>query len=172
LDSPSSTVKNSIQYAWEFLTVELGLSKEKLWVSVFEEDDEAEDIWVNEIGFPRNRISRCGEYQIPNFNISITIFISMPWWTPCNILTMIIKNLTGWTTRTSIALLFVKAGMVPFKDVFSGVEKRPYNRAVSCQRCVRAGGKHNMSEVSPAPWRIISTLSPDKSMTVVGSGRQ
>jgi alanyl-tRNA synthetase len=44
----------------EFLTVELGLSKEKLWVSVFEEDDEAEDIWVNEIGFPRNRISRCG----------------------------------------------------------------------------------------------------------------
>jgi alanyl-tRNA synthetase len=42
------------------ISVELGLSKEKLWVSVFEEDDEAEDIWVNEIGFPRNRISRCG----------------------------------------------------------------------------------------------------------------
>jgi len=40
-------------------------------------------------------------------------------------------------------LLFVNAGMVPFKDVFSGVEKRPYTRAVSCQRCVRAGGKHN-----------------------------
>ncbi|VVH65539.1 Alanyl-tRNA synthetase (EC, partial [uncultured Gammaproteobacteria bacterium] len=52
--------REAIQYAWEFLTVELGLSKEKLWVSVFEEDDEAEDIWVNEIGFPRNRISRCG----------------------------------------------------------------------------------------------------------------
>ncbi len=50
----------AIQYAWEFLTVELGLPKEKLWVSVFEEDIEAEDIWVNEIGFPRNRISRCG----------------------------------------------------------------------------------------------------------------
>ncbi len=52
--------REAIQYAWEFLTVELGLPKEKLWVSVFEEDDEAEDIWVNEIGFPRNRISRCG----------------------------------------------------------------------------------------------------------------
>jgi alanyl-tRNA synthetase len=50
----------AIKYAWEFLTVEIGLPKEKLWVSVFEEDDEAEDIWVNEIGFPKNRISRCG----------------------------------------------------------------------------------------------------------------
>ncbi|SMN01034.1 Alanyl-tRNA synthetase [uncultured Candidatus Thioglobus sp.] len=52
--------REAIQYAWEFLTVELGLPKDKLWVSVFEEDDEAENIWVNEIGFPRNRISRCG----------------------------------------------------------------------------------------------------------------
>ena len=52
--------REAIQYAWEFLTVELRLPKEKLWVSVFEEDNEAEDIWVNEIGFPRNRISRCG----------------------------------------------------------------------------------------------------------------
>lgn len=50
----------AIAYAWEFLTVELGLPKEKLWVSVFEEDDEAENIWVNEIGFAKNRISRCG----------------------------------------------------------------------------------------------------------------
>ena len=40
-------------------------------------------------------------------------------------------------------LLFTNSGMVPFKDVFSGAEKRPYKRAASCQRCVRAGGKHN-----------------------------
>ncbi len=52
--------REAIEYAWEFLTKEIGLPKEKLWVSVFEEDDEAEDIWVNEIGFPRERISRCG----------------------------------------------------------------------------------------------------------------
>ena len=52
--------RDAIQYAWEFLTVELGLPKEKLWVSVFEEDEEAENIWINEIGFPKNRISRCG----------------------------------------------------------------------------------------------------------------
>jgi alanyl-tRNA synthetase len=40
-------------------------------------------------------------------------------------------------------LMFVNAGMVPFKNVFTGLEKRPYNTAVSAQKCVRAGGKHN-----------------------------
>ena len=50
----------AIRFCWDFLTVELGLPKDKLWVSVFEDDDEAADIWVKEIGFPLERISRCG----------------------------------------------------------------------------------------------------------------
>ncbi|PHS78284.1 MAG: alanine--tRNA ligase [Rhodospirillaceae bacterium] len=40
-------------------------------------------------------------------------------------------------------LMFVNAGMVPFKNVFTGLEKRDYTRATSSQKCVRAGGKHN-----------------------------
>ncbi len=40
-------------------------------------------------------------------------------------------------------LMFVNAGMVPFKNVFVGLESRPYSTAVSSQKCVRAGGKHN-----------------------------
>ena len=51
----------AIFYAWDFLTKELKLSKEKLWVSIFEDDDESFDIWTKEIGFPANKISRCKE---------------------------------------------------------------------------------------------------------------
>ena len=51
---------DAIRFCWDFLTEELSLPSEKLWVSVFEDDDEAADIWVNEIGFPADRISRCG----------------------------------------------------------------------------------------------------------------
>src|SRR5690242_848244 len=40
-------------------------------------------------------------------------------------------------------LMFVNAGMVPFKNVFTGLETRPYSTATSAQKCVRAGGKHN-----------------------------
>ncbi|MCX7554726.1 alanine--tRNA ligase [Marinicella sp. S1101] len=52
--------REAIQYAWDFLTKELNLPVEKLWVTVFEEDDEAERIWRDEIGFPADKISRIG----------------------------------------------------------------------------------------------------------------
>src|SRR3977135_3374867 len=49
-------------------------------------------------------------------------------------------------------LLFTNAGMVQFKDVFTGVEQRPYKRATTSQKCVRAGGKHNdLDEVGKTP---------------------
>src|ERR1700680_4784029 len=45
--------------------------------------------------------------------------------------------------RNDPTLLFTTAGMVQFKDVFTGAEKRPYSRATTVQKCMRAGGKHN-----------------------------
>jgi len=45
--------------------------------------------------------------------------------------------------RNDPTLMFTNAGMVQFKNVFTGLEKRPYLRAVTAQKCVRAGGKHN-----------------------------
>jgi alanyl-tRNA synthetase len=49
-------------------------------------------------------------------------------------------------------LLFVNAGMVPFKDVFTGREQRPYRRATSSQKCIRISGKHNdLEAVGPSP---------------------
>lgn len=53
--------REAIQFAWEFLTVELGLPKEKLWVTVYKDDQQAEDIWLKEIGVSAERFSRLGE---------------------------------------------------------------------------------------------------------------
>ena len=48
-------------------------------------------------------------------------------------------------------LLFVNAGMVQFKDVFIGLEQRPYKRATTAQKCMRVSGKHNdLEEVGPS----------------------
>lgn len=52
--------REAINYAWEYLTVVLKLPPEKLWITVFEEDQEAADIWLNEIGVSAERFSRIG----------------------------------------------------------------------------------------------------------------
>ena len=53
--------REAIRYAWDFLTVELGLPAEKLWVTVFRDDDEAADIWLKDIQVSPERFSRMGE---------------------------------------------------------------------------------------------------------------
>lgn len=52
--------REAIQYAWEFLTQTLELPPEKLWITVFEDDDDSADIWLNEIGVDPARLSRIG----------------------------------------------------------------------------------------------------------------
>ena len=53
--------RDAIHYCWEFLTGVLGLPPEKLWVTVYERDDEAARIWFDDIGIDQTRFSRCGE---------------------------------------------------------------------------------------------------------------
>ncbi|WP_034298394.1 alanine--tRNA ligase [Herbaspirillum sp. RV1423] len=53
--------RESLTWAWELLTKVYGLPAEKLWATVYETDDEAYDIWVNEIGLPKERVVRIGD---------------------------------------------------------------------------------------------------------------
>lgn len=55
--------KEAIRFSWDFLTKELKLPPEKLWISVFEDDKEAEQIWLNDIKIDPKRFSRCGEHD-------------------------------------------------------------------------------------------------------------
>ena len=65
--------REAIQFAWDFLVEELGIPPEKLWVTVYEEDDEAADIWLNEIRVDPKRFTRIGDkpggkrYESDNF---------------------------------------------------------------------------------------------------------
>ena len=65
--------QDAIRYAWEFLTREVGLPEDRLWVTVYAEDDEAADIWLKQIGVDENRFSRIGDkpggkqYESDNF---------------------------------------------------------------------------------------------------------
>ena len=52
--------REAIQFAWQFLTVTLALPADKLWITVFEDDDEAASIWIDEMGVNPSRISRIG----------------------------------------------------------------------------------------------------------------
>ncbi|MEM9322937.1 MAG: alanine--tRNA ligase [Pseudomonadota bacterium] len=53
--------QDAIRFAWKFVTEVLEIPAEKLWVTVYKDDDEAADIWINEIGVPADRLSRLGE---------------------------------------------------------------------------------------------------------------
>lgn len=55
--------RDAIQFAWEFLVNEMHLPPEKLWVTVYEDDKEAEDIWLKEMKIDPTRFSRCGEHD-------------------------------------------------------------------------------------------------------------
>ena len=53
--------RDAIRFAWEFLTQTLGLDPQRLWVTVYQDDDEAAKIWIDEIGVPKDRLTRLGE---------------------------------------------------------------------------------------------------------------
>ena len=53
--------REAIAYAWEFLTCVLKLPAARLWISVYKDDDEAANIWLNEVGVSADRLSRCGD---------------------------------------------------------------------------------------------------------------
>ncbi|MFH1878048.1 MAG: alanine--tRNA ligase [Candidatus Omnitrophota bacterium] len=55
--------REAIAWAWEFMTAELGIDKKLLWISVYEEDEESYQIWLNEIKIPREKIVKLGQHD-------------------------------------------------------------------------------------------------------------
>jgi len=55
--------KEAIAWGWEFMTKVMGVQKEKLWISVYEDDEEAYKIWLDEVGVPAERIVKLGEHD-------------------------------------------------------------------------------------------------------------
>jgi alanyl-tRNA synthetase len=53
--------RDAIRFGWEFLTADLGLPADRLWVTIYEKDDEARELWLSETPVPAERILRCGE---------------------------------------------------------------------------------------------------------------
>jgi alanyl-tRNA synthetase len=53
--------RDAIRFAWDFLTNTLGIDPKRLWVTVYKDDDEAEQLWIKEAGVPANRVTRLGE---------------------------------------------------------------------------------------------------------------
>jgi len=53
--------KDAIPWAWEFVTKELGLAPDKLWITIYLDDDEAFEIWHQDVGIPKDRIVRMGK---------------------------------------------------------------------------------------------------------------
>ena len=77
------------------------------------------------------------------------------------------------------SLLFTNAGMVQFKKLFLGEEKRAYTRAASCQKCLRVSGKHNDLETWAAPrattpfsrcWAIFPSATTSSARPLPGPG--
>jgi alanyl-tRNA synthetase len=61
--------KEAIKYSYEFITKELGVDKDKLWFTVYKDDQEALDIWINDIGVPEERIQKGNEDNFWHMNI-------------------------------------------------------------------------------------------------------
>jgi alanyl-tRNA synthetase len=65
--------RDAIRFAWELLTREFGLDPQRMWVTVYQEDDEAYELWTRDIGVPAERVARIGDkpggprYQSDNF---------------------------------------------------------------------------------------------------------
>ena len=59
--------EEAIELAWNFITEELKLDKDRLWVTIFEEDDEAASIWLDQIGIQSDRLVRMGKEEVRTF---------------------------------------------------------------------------------------------------------
>ena len=158
----------AIHWTWEFLTEVVGLDPDRLYPSIYQDDDEAFEIWNKEIGIPEERIFRfgkednfwehgagpCGPCSEVYYDRGAKYVCGEP---GCTVGSECDRYMEIWNNvftqfdndgHNDKSLLLINSGMAPLKPYFTGQEIPPRRRVTTCQKCIRTGDIENVGKTA------------------------